>query len=152
MARVPRKLTIAEASELTGLSRKALARRVERGALNATTDNGLRYLDSRELARAGLLDLAKGEPAAWSGRRVDPDSVARELVQTLIEQSVELHELRERLGALEADSRRGDEAIHAKMKQMDADRADLRSQLAQAKRERAALRGQIEQKTKRRQS
>jgi hypothetical protein len=139
VARVPRKVTIAEASELTGLSRKALARRVERGALSATTENGLRYLDSRELARAGLLDLSTGKPAKWTGRRIDPDAVARELVRTLTEQSVELYELRDEL-----------DAHSEQLRQARREREAIRDELAQAKRERAELRQQIEQRPKRR--
>jgi DNA-binding transcriptional MerR regulator len=150
VARVPRKLTIAEAAKLTGLSRKALARRIERGGLPATTENGLRYLDSRDLAHAGLLDLTTGKPALWAGRRVDPDAVARELLRTLIDQGIEISELCDELESFRDESRTDDEMIRSKIKQMDADRAELRRELNRANRERAVLRRQIEQKPNRR--
>jgi helix-turn-helix protein len=50
-----RTYTIAEASELTGLSRKALARRVERGSLRSVVRNGRRLIPRSELVRAGLV-------------------------------------------------------------------------------------------------
>ena len=53
----PRLLTLAEAAEQTGLSAKALARRVERGTLRAVHDDqGRRVVPRAELDRAGLLD------------------------------------------------------------------------------------------------
>jgi excisionase family DNA binding protein len=54
-----RTYTITEAAELTGLSRKAIARRVERGSLRSVVRNGRRRIPRSELARAGL--LAEGE-------------------------------------------------------------------------------------------
>jgi excisionase family DNA binding protein len=56
-----RTYTIAEAADLTGLSRKAIARRVERGSLRSVVRNGRRRIPRSELARAGLLDGPAGE-------------------------------------------------------------------------------------------
>jgi excisionase family DNA binding protein len=50
-----RTYTIAEAAELTGLSRKAIARRVERGSLQSLVRGGRRLIPRAELARAGLI-------------------------------------------------------------------------------------------------
>jgi excisionase family DNA binding protein len=51
-----RTYTITEAAELTGVSRKAIARRVERGSLRSVVRNGRRRIPRSELARAGLLE------------------------------------------------------------------------------------------------
>jgi excisionase family DNA binding protein len=50
-----RTCTISEAAELTGLSRKAIARRVDRGTLRSVVKNGRRRIPVSELERAGLL-------------------------------------------------------------------------------------------------
>jgi excisionase family DNA binding protein len=54
---VPRKrtYTISEAAELTGLSRKAVTRRVERGSLRSLVRRGRRLIPRSELVRAGLI-------------------------------------------------------------------------------------------------
>ena len=64
-----RTYTITEAAELTGLSRKAIARRVERGSLRSVVRNGRRRIPRSELVRSGLLDEGdqrprEGDPAA----------------------------------------------------------------------------------------
>jgi excisionase family DNA binding protein len=51
-----RTYTISEAAELTGLSRKALARRVERGSLRYVVRDGRRRIPIAELVRVGLLE------------------------------------------------------------------------------------------------
>ena len=48
-------LTIRESSLATGLSVKALRRRVERGTLGARLVDGVRRIEASELLRAGLL-------------------------------------------------------------------------------------------------
>ncbi len=60
----PRLLTITEAAGETGLSQKALARRIERGTLRAVHDEqGRRVVPRTELDRAGLLgDGEEGSP------------------------------------------------------------------------------------------
>jgi excisionase family DNA binding protein len=50
-----RTLTISEAAELTGLSRKAMARRVERGSIRSVLRSGRRLIPRSELIRVGLL-------------------------------------------------------------------------------------------------
>jgi hypothetical protein len=150
VARVKDRLTITEASELTGLSRKALARRIERGQLPATMENGLRYIEAKELARAGLLNLQTGEPPAWRGRPPDPEAVASELVQTLIGQTIEIYELRRSLELLREESRRDDAVIRGQLLEAKRERAALRDKLVEAEQERAELRRRIgEQQPKR---
>ena len=63
-----RLLTIREAASETGLSTKALARRVERGTLRAVKDDqGRRVVPRAELERAGLFDEGNpgGELVVW---------------------------------------------------------------------------------------
>ncbi|MGH3022196.1 MAG: helix-turn-helix domain-containing protein [Gaiellaceae bacterium] len=55
-----RTYTITEAAELTGTSRKAIARRVERGSLRSVVRNGRRRIPRSELVRAGLLEETAG--------------------------------------------------------------------------------------------
>ena len=57
-----RTYTITEAAELTGLSRKAIARRVERGSLRSVVRNGRRRIPRSELTRAGLLEGGDQRP------------------------------------------------------------------------------------------
>lgn len=61
----PRLVTISQAAVATGLSRKAIARRIERGTLRAVHDNrGRRVVPLGELERAGMLrdDDGQGNP------------------------------------------------------------------------------------------
>jgi excisionase family DNA binding protein len=57
-----RTYTITEAAEITGLSRKAVARRVERGSLRSVVRNGRRRIPRSELVRAGLLEDGVSSP------------------------------------------------------------------------------------------
>jgi excisionase family DNA binding protein len=57
-----RTYTITEAAEITGLSRKAVARRVERGSLRSVVRNGRRRIPRSELVRAGLLEDGGSSP------------------------------------------------------------------------------------------
>jgi excisionase family DNA binding protein len=57
-----RTYTITEAAELTGTSRKAIARRVERGSLRSVVRNGRRRIPRSELVRAGLLAESEQTP------------------------------------------------------------------------------------------
>jgi len=64
-----RTYTITEAAELTGISRKAIARRVERGSLRSVVRNGRRRIPRSELVRAGLLGEDGEQP-----RPIGPDA------------------------------------------------------------------------------
>jgi excisionase family DNA binding protein len=134
------KLTIAEASELTGLSKRALARRVERGQLPASKEGGLRRIEARALADAGLLNLATGAPPLWAPSRMDPGAVAREIVETLVRQSVELHELRTRLDSFVNESRHDDDILRAEIERAQREREELRRALRKADERIAQLR------------
>jgi excisionase family DNA binding protein len=98
---VPRLLTISAAASLTGLSRKALTRRIERGSLRAVKDErGRRVVPRGELERAELLNpdgspgdegYPGGELVIWRNlyeherqEREEADAHARELEHDLI--------------------------------------------------------------------
>jgi DNA-binding transcriptional MerR regulator len=125
-----KEVTIAEAAEMTGLTKRAIARRIERGGLPARLKrDGRRYVQIRHLAESGLLDLATGKPAIWRGDQVDAQEIAKELVQTLIRQGIELNELRQRLEALEDESRQQDKELLEQIEQARRERQELRRQL-----------------------
>ena len=69
LLRRKRNLTISEAAELTGLTRKAMARRVERGSVRSVLRAGRRLIPRSELVRVGLLPL-EGESGV--GFLMDP--------------------------------------------------------------------------------
>jgi DNA-binding transcriptional MerR regulator len=122
------RLTLAEAAELTGLTPRALARRIERGSLAAEkNEGGRRTVTRRDLASAGLLDLATGKPPAW-GRRGNPpaDQLAQAILDELNARGVRIFEL---------------ERGHAEQAEQIE---DLRGELREAKRERSALRRELE--------
>jgi DNA-binding transcriptional MerR regulator len=143
--------TLAEAARLTGLSTRALARRVERGSLPASKRNGRRIVTLRALVEAGLIDPATRERPAWSRQGVDPAEVARELIETVIRQAIDLHALRQAIGDVADASERGHaeqaaaleaarqerEELRRKIAAMDEDRAALRRELAQVRRSRS---------------
>jgi excisionase family DNA binding protein len=100
---VKRTYTIAEAAELTGLSRKAVARRIERGSLRSLVRNGRRLVPRSELVRAGLVpdEGAAPEsagsapsPVPGAGENASPEvmlaSLMRELLDRLERQGNEL--------------------------------------------------------------
>jgi DNA-binding transcriptional MerR regulator len=143
--------TLAEAARLTGLSTRAIARRVERGSLPASKRNGRRIVTLRALVEAGLIDPATRERPAWSRQCVDPAEVARELIETVIRQAIDLHALRQAIGDVADASERGHaeqaaaleaarqerEELRRKIAAMDEDRAALRRELAQVRRSRS---------------
>jgi len=131
--------TIAEASRLTGLSKRALARRIERGQLPASKEGGLRYVTARDLVAVGLMHPTSGNPPVWAGVRVDPSVVAKEIVQTLVQQSIELHDLRRQLRSLIEESRHDDRELREEIERARDERRNLRRMLDEARTEIAGL-------------
>lgn len=136
---MPERYTIAEAAELTGLSKRALARRIERGRLPATKEGRLRYIAASDLAAAGLLNPSTGARPAWASR-VEATVVAKEIVQTLIQQSVELHELRQQIRSLIEESRHDDGELRDEIERARRERRELRRMLDAARAEISELR------------
>jgi excisionase family DNA binding protein len=130
MMGVPRKrtYTISEAAELTGLTRKAITRRVERGSLRSVVRRGRRLIPRSELERAGLIapeadapDRIASAPGLLSpqGPPVEPPlspfgdqalaSLLRELLERLERQASELAQYR--AITAEAESLRWDNEV-----------------------------------------
>jgi excisionase family DNA binding protein len=92
-----RTLTITEAAELTGLSRKAIARRVERGSIRSVLRSGKRSIPRSELLRVGLLppegykrvdqltEAALTQPGAGPDTGVGEQSLLEALVRELLD-------------------------------------------------------------------
>jgi excisionase family DNA binding protein len=128
---VERTVTLAEAAELTGLTRKALQRRIDRGSLRSVLSGGRRRIPVSELHRANLapaleapsegparVATGEGRPAA-PARVSAADLEVHELLDRLERQAAELGELRALTrggGPLQAQveaERRGREAAEA---------------------------------------
>lgn len=110
-------LTIAEAAEATGLTKKAIRNRVDRGQLKAVLRDGVRHIPLSELDRAGL---ATTTPEAGMGQEAtsrQPQEAGgwTELLSRLERQASELAELRQltrEAESLQADRTRLEEAFH----------------------------------------
>ncbi len=115
----PRLLSLTEAASATGLSRKAIERRADRGTLRFVHDDrGRRVVPRAELERAGLLD--EGTPAVGAA--------GRELVkwQEMYEREREDHaETREQLTARADEERRRGDQVAARAEQLHADLAAI---------------------------
>jgi hypothetical protein len=138
-----RTYTISEAAQLTGLSQKALARRIERGSLQCVVRDGRRRIPVAELVRVGLLndeenaDYDQFDPRVLlpGGARQRADvpqradlparyeadqtiaAIIRELIDRFERQATELANLR----AL---------TVHAESLRMTSEIADLRARIA----------------------
>lgn len=93
-------LTLPEAAVLTGLSVKALTRRIERGSLPAERHGGRRVVRKGELERRRLIGAGRidegggGELLVWR-------EMHRQAVEKLAERDAELAATRQRLAHLE---------------------------------------------------
>lgn len=115
-------LTIAEAAEATGLTKKAIRNRVDRGQLKAVLRDGVRRIPLSELDRAGLATTTPETDSeagigqeATSGQPQEASSGWTELLGRLERQASELAELRQltrEAESLQADRTRLEEAFH----------------------------------------
>jgi hypothetical protein len=132
--RLKRNLTITEAAELTGLTRKAMARRVERGSVRSVLRSGRRLIPRSELIRVGLL------PSEWEmgvGPMADSGFAAQQVAsshQTHGEQSLMVILARELMEVLQRQA--GELAryraltVEAESLQLEREVADLRVRLS----------------------
>jgi excisionase family DNA binding protein len=148
---MPRTLTISEAAALTGLSKTALRRRVERGSLPAVVRDGVRRIPVSELERQGLL-APEGEGA---GAPAEPTQLRPptpgypdwgELLDRLVAQERALAEHRllaaraESLGTQVQVERRARQAAEAALHEARAHARALEARLARRPGRRAAAR------------
>lgn len=137
-----RTYTITEAAELTGLSRKAISRRIERGSLRSLVRNGRRRIPRSELVRAGLLsEDAEGAPEldpralllprTAPGRDMEETGRADELLVALVR---ELLDRVERQASEVAQMRAL--TVQAESLRLTSELSDLRVRMAELERER----------------
>jgi len=115
----PRTLTLSDAAEVCGTTKKALERRAERGTLDVGRRGGVRVVGVAELVRVGLLDAGADVHVPAGGSALDRPLAV--LARRLAEADADLAEMRASLEATEAALRRARE-----------DARLLRSRLAQA--------------------
>ena len=132
-----RTYTISEAAQLTGLSQKALARRIERGSLLCVVRDGRRRIPVAELVRVGLLkDEENAADDEFDPRLLLPGGaqqradlpVRYEADQTLAAVIRELFDRFERQATEIANLRAL--TVHAESLRMTSEIADLRARIA----------------------
>ena len=124
--------TIAEAAELTGLTKKAMRHRVDRGQIRAVKYGGVRRISRAELERVGL---RADRPATT----VNGDAVTG-LKDALRARARDLDELQ---GHLQSTQRELDE-IHGQLQSRERELEDLQGHLRSRERELDDLRPQLQ--------
>ena len=136
-----RTYTITEAADLTGLSRKAIARRVERGSLRSVVRNGRRRIPRSELVRNGLLaDAEKRPPAGGPSAPLLPrPGASTELAETGGTEDMLAALFREVLDRFERQSQEIAQyralTVQAESLRLTTELADLRMRLAELERQ-----------------
>ena len=136
-----RTYTITEAADVTGMSRKAIARRVERGSLRSVVRNGRRRIPRSELVRAGL--LAEGARQAPDDGPAAPllphPAPGGELAETGTTQDMLAALFREVLDRFERQSQEIAQyralTVQAESLRLTNELADLRVRLAEVERQ-----------------
>lgn len=127
----PRLLTLSDAAEVCGTTKKALERRAERGTIAVSRRGGVRVVEVAELIRVGLLapdaEVTPPTPASPGER---PLAV---LARRVAEADADLAELRATLAATEAALRRAREEarlLRGRLAHVAGGRADLLAESA----------------------
>lgn len=96
----PRTLTLSDAAEVCGTTKKALERRAERGTLQVSRRGGVRVVEVPELIRVGLLgaDADVRRPAVSAPL----DRPLAVLARRVVEADADMADLRATLAATEA--------------------------------------------------
>ena len=103
----PRLLTLSDAAEVCGTTKKALERRAERGTLDVEWRGGVRMVEVSELVRVGLVDAAADVVAPVPGSSIERPLAI--LARRVAEADADLAEMRATLVATEAALRRARE-------------------------------------------
>jgi excisionase family DNA binding protein len=138
-----RTYTVSEAAELTGLSRKAVARRIERGSLRCVVRDGRRRIPLAELVRAGLVEDEEHVDEEFDPRFLLPGAarpqadlpVPYDASQTLAAVVRELFDRFERQAAELANFRAL--TVQAESLRVTSEIADLRARLAEIETQRS---------------
>jgi excisionase family DNA binding protein len=129
-----RTYTIREAAELTGLSQKAIARRVERGSLRSLVRGGRRLIPRAELVRTELV------PAEGDGGESEPIELLPHRESALaVDESAFAPLVRELLNRLE---RQAGEIAHYRVLTAQAESLRLERELAELRGRLSQLEGQ----------
>jgi len=127
----PRLLTLSDAAEVCGTTKKALERRAERGTIAVSRRGGVRVVEVSELIRVGLLARdAQVTPPTPASPGERPLAV---LARRVAEADADLAELRATLAATEAAlSRAREEArlLRGRLVHAASGRADLLAESA----------------------
>jgi excisionase family DNA binding protein len=116
---VERTLTLREAADATGLTTKALQRRIDRGTLRAVLTGGRRRVPLSELYRAGLIEpeeprpappaaAAAGPPGGAAGQGPAPAPEQPPVGEMIAELIARLERQAEQIGELRALERQAD--------------------------------------------
>ena len=103
----PRLLTLSDAAEVCGTTKKALERRAERGTLSVEWRGGVRMVEVSELVRVGLVDAGADVVAPVPGSSIERPLAI--LARRVAEADADLAEMRAALVATEAALRRARE-------------------------------------------
>ncbi len=103
----PRLLTLSDAAEVCGTTKKALERRAERGTLAVEWRGGVRMVEVSELVRVGLVDAGADVAAPVPGSSIERPLAV--LARRVAEADADLAEMRAALVATEAALRRARE-------------------------------------------
>lgn len=103
----PRLLTLSDAAEVCGTTKKALERRAERGTLAVEWRGGVRVVQVSELVRVGLLDARARVAVPVPGSSMERPLAV--LARRVAEADADLAEMRAALSATEAALRRARE-------------------------------------------
>lgn len=126
-----RTLTIRQASEESGLSAKAIARRVERGTLQAVLRDGVRRIPRSELVDAGLVGVEGGGETVGGLGAIQPQGTTEgvvlvDLLDRLERQASELGEMR----ALQKANAVVTEQDRDRAGQLEAENHELRAKMS----------------------
>lgn len=127
-----RTLTLADAAEVCGTTKKALERRAERGTLAVSRRGGVRTVGVAELIRVGL--LSPDADVSLPGARSAMDRPLAVLARRVAEADADMEDLRATLASTEAALRRArDEArvLRSRLASLSATgRSDLLAETA----------------------
>lgn len=102
-----RMLTLSDAAEVCGTTKKALERRAERGTVQVVRRGGVRMVEVAELVRVGLLQQGAHAPVPARASAIDRPLAV--LARRVAEADADLAEMRAALAATEAALRRARE-------------------------------------------
>jgi hypothetical protein len=103
----PRLLTLSDAAEVCGTTKKALERRAERGTLRVVRRGTVRMVEVSELVRVGLLDAGADVAPPVPGSSIERPLAV--LARRVAEADADLAEMRAALASTEAALRRARE-------------------------------------------